>query len=378
MRLHDMLMTETPRPIMDDPPFVRYADLFSEAVVVDGTEVLALTMNMTQFDENGEINLALYGGDPTTWQIAQWFEFDWSVLGNIALPFQTMSVEFDCRAVLEDITRKVTDDPKERAKMLRETVSVGKESVTFFMHRAEDFAENIRTVRESLAADGIGPSHRSRQMDALMALPDLSHVLVAMVFSYFPGSGMVGPCGEWFIPVRSDGSPYLMQNDERGYQGMAAIFLSPTPGPYDDERDGDRQALASGWRALIPALLTINFMHTPQGEKGYHKRTLHEPPPKLARKYLARNFRPMSKWYVLDISPLRQAVRDANGGSEPRNLSAYLKALHIVRGNYAHYAPNTYFGQKHDDWKTVFRPAHRRGDKAAGVIDKDYRVEASA
>lgn len=374
MRLHDMLMTETPRPLLADKPFTLYADLFGDSVVVDGTEVLDLTLAMTDFnDEQIGLDFRDFGGDEEAWQMAQFFAFDHTALSNITLPFQSMSIEFDVREAMERQLRRISPELTEKYLKKGGTVSVGKASMAMFMHKAEDFRRDYNSVAFRHSRD---PHFHERQsMRALLDLPDLGYVIIALSFIYLPGRGMVGPEAHWYIPVRSDGAYYTL--DDNGTTRLQAVVDGPATGPYDGEMDGARIAVAAGWRTLIPALMTINFMHTPQGDKGYHKRVAQEPLPRLAKKYLAKHFRPMSKWYVLDISPLREAVRSANGGVEPTNLAGFLKALHIVRGNYAHYAPNTYFGRQHDEWITVFRPAHRRGDKAAGVVDKDYHVEAS-
>jgi hypothetical protein len=196
---------------------------------------------------------------------------------------------------------------------------------------------------------------------------------------------MVGPMSDYFIPVSPEGKPFLRSRKDKDRLPVAedeegtlwAIACPCKPRDKWDEEDNlpSRSAAAQGWQSIVPALLTINFMHTPQGERGYHNRVEHVPEGRYAKKFLQRNFRPLTRWYTLDIRPMLEAVREANGGANPRTMESFIKALHVVRGHYAHYPPNTYFGRKHEGWITVFRPAYRRGDVKAGVISKDYRID---
>lgn len=367
-----MLMTETPRPHLGDPTSTEYADTMEDATVIDATQIASLLIEMTSFSQEVREDFEDFGGDNYAWQIAQFFNFDYSALSNIAPPFESMALEFDTRQAIEDLAKRdgKTLDPKT-------IVNVGKTVVQMVAFPAEAFKDVAkRVIRES---DRDDETLARISMDT-----DLGWVLSLSPYHYVPGKGMVGPMCNYLVPVKADGTPYLDQQarnpldrtDDR--LGLWATMSPPKPRDRYDAEDGlpQRSAAAQGWQSIIPALLAINFMHTPQGERGYHKRVVEQPDRRLGKKFLAKHFRPLTSWHVLDISPLREAVMEANGGSMPGSMAGLVKALHIVRGHYAHYPPNTYFGRKHEEWITVFRPSFRRGDIKAGRVDKDYRVEA--
>jgi hypothetical protein len=373
MRMHDLLMTETPRPYLGDEPYKTYAVEMEKAVVIEATDVSELLMEMTSFSEEVREDFEDFGADNHAWQIAQFFNFDYTSLSNIAPPFEEMLFEFDTRDAIERLARSQgkTLDPKA-------TINVGKTGVMVLGWPGDMFTEV--TNHSFYNVDKGGTEHT--KLLAIANDPDLGWVLCIAPFHYIPGKGLVGPMCHFFVPVRKDGSPYLDNDIGLNRERIALWSIMSPAAPRDRWDDEDnlpqRSAAAQGWQAVVPTLMAINLMHTPRGEKGYHYLKKEEPQGRLAKKFLAKHFRPMTSWHVLDISPLREAVRQANGGEMPRTMKGLVKALHVVRGHYAHYPPNTYFGRKHDEWITVFRPSFRRGDIAAGRVDKDYRVGAES
>lgn len=386
MRLHDHLMTETPRPLLDDEVFTEYATLYGNATVIDITQVAALLMALTQFDHRVQEDLEDFGGDAHAWQMAQFFCFDWDTIQNAAPPFETMCLEFDAYEAAKQHWESTGGvwGPKER----REMAHLGKTAVAMYYCPVDGFRKT---------ADGHRFAAHDPEIQDILTQPDVAWVLTVTVFHYVGGKGLVGPQATWFIPVSKEGRLYTIpmktnrtRGSLRGSDGketLLAVLRNPHD-PMEDfaiatghVSDGKRMGVVTGWQAIIPALLAINFMHTPGGvtgekgaDRGYHEKVPGAGTLKEQKAFMRRHFVPMTRWYTLDISRLRAALTRANGGKHPDSLAGLQKALHTVRGNYAHYAPNTYFGRKHEEWITVFRPGHVRGDLAAGKIDKDYRV----
>lgn len=377
MRLTDRLLTETPRPALEDAPFTRFADMFRDPVVIDGTDVHELFMEMTMFDEDGGIStldpsvdeqrvLKEKLGEDLGWQVHQFFTFDWRTVGNVAPPFGEFVIEVDVRRSMEQVSARHGVEVSQR-----DLASVGQTACGFGVFDRERWMETL--------ADEIGEAEPSRFINRIsgLDLPEIQQLpfrwmLLVVTFRSEPGFGLHGPMSTWVIPVDQDGALFV---DPRDPSLIHAVAIGPTSSSMQESRE---YVLQQGFTVLIPALLAMSFMNTPAKTKsrdGYHALEEHEPPKdRVGRKYLERNFRPLTKWKVLNIDPLREALREAHGGRMPTNMAALKKALHIVRGHTATYMPNTYFGQKHDNPITVFRPSYRRGDARAGVVQKEYHL----
>lgn len=116
--------------------------------------------------------------------------------------------------------------------------------------------------------------------------------------------------------------------------------------------------------AIFPGLLAVTFSHV----KGTRVRE-EEPPIKLSRKHEARTGRPLAKYKVIDIHPMRNLLL-REGEIETQGLQ---RALHLVRGHFADYRERGLFGRN----KGIFWfPDHIKGTAEAGVVVKDYNVEA--
>lgn len=363
MRFHDRLMIETPRPYAADKPFTGYADLYEGAVVIDATQAAEVFLATAFADyANEEPDL------PTNvWQAKHFVDLDWrQVIGNIAPPFSRFVIEMDFADASLNFARTL-GLPGFTA---RDTMEMGKVAVAF---RAVTYDE-WDAIDSTDVGEWIGLPTSLREQFA--DVPDVKWVYCVSTFFAYPGEPLRGPSVIWMIPVTSEGllCTKASRMAEENWRLPTMIWRTPecTPAAVPKTRI---TALASGWTGLLPAMMALTFMHTPKGPKGYHDLFDGEEPNKrLARKHLERNFVPLTRYKVLDITNLRTALRESNGGTEPTSLEGIIKALHVVRGNYATYMPNTYFGRKHDEPITVFRPSHRRGDVKAGVIDKDYAL----
>ena len=95
-------------------------------------------------------------------------------------------------------------------------------------------------------------------------------------------------------------------------------------------------------------------------------------PPKLAKRYQERHGHKRPRYYVLDIEPMRQKFRDANGGEDGISLA---KALHICRGHFKNFDNKPLFGKLKG---TYWWQPHVRGSAEAGIVEKDYRIKMPA
>ena len=123
-------------------------------------------------------------------------------------------------------------------------------------------------------------------------------------------------------------------------------------------------------RSAVEPFYSAAFALTLLNCKNVHARE--QPcPPKLAKRYQERHGYKRPRYYVLDIEPMRQKFRDANGGKDGISLA---KALHICRGHFKNYDERPLFGKLKG---TYWWQPHVRGTAEAGVIDKDYRIKLS-
>jgi hypothetical protein len=117
--------------------------------------------------------------------------------------------------------------------------------------------------------------------------------------------------------------------------------------------------------AFAPALMALGLL----GCKNVRRREQAQPP-KLSKKWEKKHGRPLVRYHVLDIDPMRKVLRD-EGGSEETGLK---KALHICRGHFATYTDEApLFGRVTG---TFWKPQHIRGSKKQGLVLKDYNVKA--
>lgn len=392
MRMTDMLQTETPRPLLDDEVFTSFDVVCPDPVVIDATDVQALFMEMTLFNDHlrteeqqeeiREFEDQL--GQGIGWQVASFFQFDASTLGCVAPPFDNFVIEVDVREATMRASAAMgyVLEP-------RRVADIGKQAVAFASFSRKTWEEEILTpdflrqnpfIRQAIPN---GPD-----LHEMQAIPFV-WVYMITTWRYEPGRGLQGPVSTWFIPLDAEGKVFIDPKHKAkagAGEGVAAfnsnLLYALAFGPrVHDESDvwlSRQYAMSQGWIAVVPALMALSFMHTPRVTKkaaGYHDLIEGETTGKVARKYLERNFRPLVKWRTLDITPLREAVRTANGGKMPTDLAGLRKALHTVRGYTRTYMPNTYFGRKHDRPITVFTPSHVRGDARQGVVQKEYHLD---
>lgn len=137
-----------------------------------------------------------------------------------------------------------------------------------------------------------------------------------------------------------------------------------------DHTHGAPSAVQEVWRnnvvhGAFVALHACMFCHVRGAEIEEVEPTKHE------RKKAQRKGKPLHRHHKLRILPLEKHLRKMK--SMGIHGSQGLRALHTVRGHFATYtADKPLFGHYVG---TVWHPPHIRGDKAEGIVTKDYEVE---
>lgn len=118
-----------------------------------------------------------------------------------------------------------------------------------------------------------------------------------------------------------------------------------------------------GRTVVYPCLLATSFMHCKNVRLDEN-----DPPEKPSRRRKKRHGKPLTKYYTLEIEPMRQTLR-REGRSEEVGLK---RSLHICRGHFATYSEEKpLFGKVAG---TFWRDAHVRGRADQGMVAKDYSV----
>ena len=165
--------------------------------------------------------------------------------------------------------------------------------------------------------------------------------------SLVPGTGPVG-CHAW-IPVGPSG---------------AIPDGAELAGTFDPDRWDENEAIGGLSKLVWPALLALTFMHC----KNVQRREVVQPA--FDRQLWQRKHkRPLVRYHVLDIDPMRKVLR-TEGRSDEVGLK---KALHICRGHFATYTDEApLFGKVTG---TFWKSQHVRGSAKNGAVVKDYRIK---
>jgi hypothetical protein len=116
------------------------------------------------------------------------------------------------------------------------------------------------------------------------------------------------------------------------------------------------------------ALYAIQFMHCKNvtlAERESGAKVSRQVKRQMERKNISTE----SKYYILNIEPLKQTLK-TEGDIEH---NGFKKALHICRGHFRNYEEGKgLFGKYHGQY---WVPAHVKGDKKNGEIIKDYNIK---
>lgn len=168
-----------------------------------------------------------------------------------------------------------------------------------------------------------------------------------------------GPVADYIIRVDQSGHLWPSDDDGRG-----AMFGRPNAVVAMDEDDD----FFDVWGDALPefifsALLTVSFMHCKNVDMIDN-----DPPPALSKSFARKHGRPLTSFKTLNIDPMRR-VLDREGNAATVGLT---KAIHICRGHFKSFSPSApLFGKLVGAY---WWADHVRGDRTAGVVDKDYRL----
>jgi hypothetical protein len=166
----------------------------------------------------------------------------------------------------------------------------------------------------------------------------------------------IGPVMEWVIPLDRNGLLFAGDPDGYGslYGQVPEIERLPEQVAFDVGEGFGRQ--------LGSALFAISLMHC----KNVDVQPV-DPPERLSRKHERKHGHPLTRYYVLDIKPMRR-VLDSDGEARTKGLA---HALHICRGHFKTHTPEApLFGMRVG---TYWWASQVRGKAEQGVVEKDYR-----
>lgn len=188
-----------------------------------------------------------------------------------------------------------------------------------------------------------------------------SNWLIAATLLYNTGK-TIAPFGTWLFGITENGK-WVRSKDSKKCLSAFSPHNDSVKEWFTRTKDRDEQARTIG--LLDPFLLTISFLHC----KKQTKLIEHVPPEKVQRKRARRNKPPLTKYYTLDIEPLKEILR-----TEGRVHEVGLpKALHICRGHFKDYSQGKgLFGK----YKGLYWwDSHIRGNEDVGTVVKDYAVK---
>ena len=145
--------------------------------------------------------------------------------------------------------------------------------------------------------------------------------------------------------------PYITPEGKNGYMIHG----------YDRGFGG--QEIADLGYYLYPALLAISLMHCKNTTV-----TSVDPPEKLSRKHKKKHSKPLSRYHVLNIEPMKKILRK-EGNIEKTGIR---QALHICRGHFKDYRDGGGLFGKYKD--IYWWESHVRGDINEGSVTKDYNI----
>jgi hypothetical protein len=167
----------------------------------------------------------------------------------------------------------------------------------------------------------------------------------------------VGPVVRWILPLDQNGM--LKRGDEQGYMSVFADRHRIPNVPEDAQMEFTEMFISY----LGAALFAVSLLHC----KNVALRLV-DPPDRLSRKHERKHGRPLTRYHVLEIAPMRRTL-DSEGEAQTKGLR---HALHICRGHFKTFTEEAPLFGRHVG--TYWWPAQVRGSAAHGIVEKDYRV----
>lgn len=137
---------------------------------------------------------------------------------------------------------------------------------------------------------------------------------------------------------------------------------------------GEPHAKHMGMNARVsahPFMAAISFMHCKNVRLDSQ-----EPPGKLSNKHRKNHGRPLCRYNLLEIGPMKEVME----GEGRRKEVGLPRSFHICRGHFRTYVPERGGpgGRRITEPEIQYVSAHTRGNKKAGEVNKDYNVNVSA
>ena len=184
-------------------------------------------------------------------------------------------------------------------------------------------------------------------------------ILGASLIAEWQKGKPVGPIARWL--VRVDPSGRVMP--EGLINGLPPLFAFPLQLSGLDDAAAYSFTNALGPSFLAPALFAISLMHC----KNVRLHSV-DPPERVSAKHERKTGRPLTRYHVLNIEPMRR-ILDREGEAQTRGLR---HALHICRGHFKTFTEDAPLFGRHTG--TYWWPAQLRGSSSEGVVEKDYRI----
>ena len=193
-------------------------------------------------------------------------------------------------------------------------------------------------------------------------IPDKARWVVAFtIVGEWTKGDVVGQIGHGLICLDADG---VLSRGER--KGERAVYFQLGGDEVLEQRMApDHVEFYRGpvQELLYAALLAVSFCHCKNVDQAEV-----QPGEKLSRSFQRRHGRPLTRYWVLDIEPMKRVLA-RDGQADQRGLG---HALHICRGHFKTFTTDApLFGTVTG---THWWADQVRGSTDLGVIDKDYRV----
>jgi hypothetical protein len=209
-----------------------------------------------------------------------------------------------------------------------------------------------------VVADGPGVEHPIRPD----WVPDAARwVVVFHILGEWTKGDVVGQIASGAICLDADG--ILIHGEQ---PGLRSVHIALGGDAVLEQRMEDEHVAFYYSRAqelLYAALLAVSFCHCKNVDRNEVK-----PSEKLSRSFQRRHGRPLTRYWVLDIEPMKRVLA-YDGQVHQHGLR---HALHICRGHFKTYtAEAPLFGKVTG---TYWWTDQVRGSADLGVVDKDYRL----
>lgn len=181
-------------------------------------------------------------------------------------------------------------------------------------------------------------------------------VLQLRVFAEKRKGKPAGPLCVYYLGLDDDGTWFRYGNGDSYWKGGPPFFEPPIPEHVEKEW-GDSLV-----PDVFPALMTISFMHASNVSIEAV-----DPPEKLSKKFEKRTGRPLSRYHVLEIDPMRKQLEST--GATRGQLR---QSLHLARGHFKVFTEDAPLFGRHVG--TYWWGQQVRGSRERGVVAKDYRV----